>query len=178
MTNRPIEGQPPTVHDHFGRFADSASTWLGSTWALVASGLVIATWAATGPVFHFSDRWAQVTGTTTALVTFLMVFLIQSTQNRDTRAINLKLNELIRAMGNARNQLIDIERLTDLELDALQATFENVKAAWNERQKFAAPGPTEKEGCKPQPLGKFGRFDCGETSGRFRTAAGPYRVSN
>ena len=133
MTNRPVEAQPPTVHDHFGRFAASASAWLGSAWAFAAAGLVIAVWAATGPIFHFSDRWAQVLSTATALVTFLMVFLIQSTQNRDSRAINLKLNELIRAMATARNQLIDIERLTDVELDEMQATFEKVKTAWTQR---------------------------------------------
>ena len=144
MTGRPTEVQPPTVHDHFGRFAASASAWLGSTWAFVAAGLVIAVWAATGPILHFSDRWAQVLSTATALITFLMVFLIQSTQNRDSRAINLKLNELIRAMDNARNQLIDIERLTDQELDEMQATFEKVKTAWTQRQARAARGPVEK----------------------------------
>ena len=139
MTNRPTEAQTPTVHDHFGRFAASASAWLGSTWAFVAAGLVIAVWAATGPIFHFSDRWAQVIGTATALMTFLMVFLIQSTQNRDSRAINLKLNELIRAIDSARNQLIDIERLTDQELDEMQAMFERVKANSTRRQASIAP---------------------------------------
>lgn len=95
MSNQESDPQTPTVHDHFGRFAAAASAWLGSTWAFVGAGLVIAAWAATGPIFHFSDRWAQVISTATALMTFLMVFLIQSTQNRDARAINLKLNELI-----------------------------------------------------------------------------------
>lgn len=139
MNKRTIDAQPPTVHDHFGRFAAATSAWLGSTWAFLAAGLVIAAWAATGPVFHFSDRWAQVISTATALMTFLMVFLIQSAQNRDARAINLKLNELIRAMDSARNQMIDIERLTDLELDAMQATYERVKAASVQRQ-ARAPG--------------------------------------
>jgi low affinity Fe/Cu permease len=144
VTGQSFEVQTPTVHDHFGRFAASASVWLGSTWAFVFAGLVIAVWAATGPIFHFSDRWAQVISTTTALMTFLMVFLIQSTQNRDARAINLKLNELIRAMDSARDQMIDIERLTDLELDAMQATYEQVKTAWTERQKRNPRGPAEK----------------------------------
>jgi low affinity Fe/Cu permease len=139
MTNRPTEAQTPTVHDHFGRFAASASAWLGSTWAFVVAGLVIVAWAATGPIFHFSDRWAQVISTATALATFLMVFLIQSTQNRDSRAINLKLNELIRAIDSARNQLIDIERLTDQELDEMQAMFERVKANSTRRQASIAP---------------------------------------
>ena len=139
MIKQPNDAQAPTVHDHFGRFAAAASSWLGSTWAFVAAGVVIAAWAATGPISHFSDRWAQVISTATALMTFLMVFLIQSAQNRDARAINLKLNELIRAMDSARNQMIDIERLTDLELDAMQATYERVKAASVQRQ-ARAPG--------------------------------------
>jgi low affinity Fe/Cu permease len=144
MTRRTAEVQPPTVHDHFGRFAAAASAWLGSTWAFVAAGLVVAAWAATGPIFHFSNHWAQVISTATALATFLMVFLIQSTQNRDSRAINLKLNELIRAADNARNQMIDIERLTDLELDAMQATYEQVKTAWTERQARGSRNTQEK----------------------------------
>ena len=134
MARRPGEPQNPTVHDHFGRFASLASAWLGSTWAFLFAGLVIAAWAATGPIFHFSDRWTQVASTATALMTFLMVFLIQNTQNRDSRAINLKLNELIRSADKARNQMIDIERLTDQELDEMQATYERVRTAWTERQ--------------------------------------------
>ena len=144
MIKRATEVQTPTVHDHFGRFAATASGWLGSTWAFVGAGLVIAVWAATGPILHFSNRWAQVIGTGTALMTFLMVFLIQNTQNRDARAINLKLNELIRAMDKARNQMIDIERLTDLELDEMQATYEKVKSAWTDRQARVPRGPQEK----------------------------------
>jgi len=143
-TGVPIVVKDRTVHVHFGRFAALASGWLGSTWAFVSAGLVIVAWAATGPIFHFSNRWAQVIGTVTALVTFLMVFLIQNTQNRDSRAINLKLNELIRAMDKARNQMIDIERLTDLELDEMQATYEKLKTTWTERQTRSPRGLVEK----------------------------------
>ncbi|MGO9336842.1 MAG: low affinity iron permease family protein [Terracidiphilus sp.] len=143
--SKPAAGaKSPTVHDHFGRFASSVSAWLGSTWAFVGAGLVIAAWAAMGPIFHFSDRWAQVISTATALITFLMVFFIQNTQNRNARAINLKLNELIRAMDNARNQMIDIERLTDLELDEMQAMYEKVKAVWSQRQPRGPVKPAEK----------------------------------
>jgi low affinity Fe/Cu permease len=99
---------------------------------------------ATGPVFHFSQTWAQVINTGTGIAIFLMVFLIQNTQNRDARAINLKLNELIRAMDKARNQMIDIERLSDLELDEMQATYEKIKIGWKERQKRIPSGPAEK----------------------------------
>src|ERR1700677_5260757 len=138
MTNRENDAQTPTVHDHFGRFAAAASAWLGSTWAFVAAGMVIAMWACTGPVFHFSDRWAQVISTATALMQFLLVFLIQSTQNRDARAINLKLNELIRAVDKARDQMIDIENLSDLELDELQIRYEKIRAACNNRMEKGA----------------------------------------
>ena len=99
--------------------------------------MVIVVWAATGFLFHYSDTWQLVINTGTTIVTFLMVFLIQNTQNRDARAINLKLNELIRAIDKAGDQMIDIENLSDLELDELQAKYEHIKAAYEERQKKA-----------------------------------------
>ena len=144
MNQQTNEAKDRTVHGHFGRFAAVASGWLGSTWAFVGAGLVIAVWAATGPIFHFSDRWAQVISTGTGIATFLMVFLIQNTQNRDARATHLKLNELIRAMDSARNQMIDIERLSDLELDAMQSTYEKIKTSWTERQARIPRGSQEK----------------------------------
>src|SRR5580658_7956947 len=106
--------------DWFGGFAAQASAWVGSRWAFALAGLVIVAWAVTGPLFRYSDTWQLVINTGTTIVTFLMVFLIQNTQNRDARAINLKLNELIRAIDAARDQMIDIESLSDLELSALQ----------------------------------------------------------
>jgi low affinity Fe/Cu permease len=121
-----------------------ASGWLGSTWAFAGAGLVVVAWAAAGPIFHFSDHWAMVISMGTSIATFLMVFLIQNTQNRDARAINLKLNELIRAMDSARNQMIDIERLSDLELDEMQATYEKIKTSWTTRQSRTARGSQEK----------------------------------
>lgn len=139
MNNPPSEVQGRTTDYHFARFAALSSAWLGSKWAFVGAGMVIAVWAASGPICHFSGRWAMVISTVTSIATFLMVFLIQNTQNRDSRAINLKLNELIRAMDKARDQMIDIERLTDLELDEMQVTYEKVKTAWVERQKRVPP---------------------------------------
>ncbi|MGB9406221.1 MAG: low affinity iron permease family protein [Terracidiphilus sp.] len=144
MNKQPIEAQGRTVHGHFGRFAATASGWLGSTWAFAGAGLVVVLWVATGPIFHFSDHWAMVISMGTSIATFLMVFLIQNTQNRDARAIHLKLNELIRAMDSARNQMIDIERLSDLELDAMQATYEKIKTSWTERQTRTPRGSQEK----------------------------------
>lgn len=134
MKNVPVEVHVRTTNDWFGRFAAKASGWLGSKWAFAGAGMVIVIWAATGPIFHFSDTWQLVINTGTTIVTFLMVFLIQNTQNRDARAINLKLNELIRAIDKARDQMIDIENLSDLELDELQTKYEQIKAAYMVRQ--------------------------------------------
>ena len=134
MANPPLEVQTRTTNDAFGKFAASASGWLGSKWAFAGAGIIIVLWAASGPLFHFSDTWQLVINTGTTIVTFLMVFLIQNTQNRDARAINLKLNELIRAIDKAGDQMIDIENLSDLELDELQAKYEKIKAACMKRQ--------------------------------------------
>ena len=123
-----VEAGVQALHDRFGRFASMANVWLGSTWAFAAAILLVLVWAATGPVLHFSAAWTAFINTGTGIATFLMVFLIQNTQNRDARAMNLKLNELILAMDKARNKMIDIERLTDQELDVMQATYEGVEA--------------------------------------------------
>ncbi|MGF7183343.1 low affinity iron permease family protein [Tunturiibacter psychrotolerans] len=135
MKETPIEIKTRTTNDWFGRFAAWASGWLGSKWAFAGAGLVIVIWGTTGPVFHYSDTWQLVINTGTTIITFLMVFLIQNTQNRDARAINLKLNELIHAVDKARDQMIDIENLSDLELDELQIRYEKLRAACNDRQK-------------------------------------------
>jgi low affinity Fe/Cu permease len=134
MTNEPSEVKTRTTNDGFGQFAAAASGWLGSKWAFAGAALVIVMWGLSGPLFHFSDTWQLVINTGTTIVTFLMVFLIQNTQNRDARAINLKLNELIRAIDKARDQMIDIENLSDLELDELQANYEKIKSECVERQ--------------------------------------------
>jgi low affinity Fe/Cu permease len=139
MSKPSVEVQMHTTSDWFGKFAASASAWLGSRWAFAMASLVILLWAAVGPVFHFSNTWQLVINTGTTIVTFLMVFLIQNTQNRDARAINLKLNELIRAIDKARDQMIDIENLSDMELDELQMKYEKIKAVWNSRRGKARP---------------------------------------
>lgn len=118
----------PTT-DRFGQFAASASYWLGSKWSFVLAGTVVAIWALTGPIFRYSDTWQLVINTGTTIVTFLMVFLIQNTQNRDARAINLKLDELIRAIDKARDQMMNIEKLSDVELDVLEDQFEKMRTA-------------------------------------------------
>ncbi|MFZ1218480.1 MAG: low affinity iron permease family protein, partial [Chthoniobacterales bacterium] len=103
------------------------SNILGTAWAFVIALLVIVVWAVTGPTFHYSDTWQLIINTGTTIVTFLMVFLIQNTQNRDAKAVHLKLDELIRALGPARNKLVDLEKLSDDELKALEREFEKLR---------------------------------------------------
>ena len=108
------------------------SNWIslavGSPWAFGIASLIVIVWAITGPKFHYSDTWQLVINTGTTIVTFLMVFLIQNTQNRDTRAVHLKLDELLRAVRGARNSLMNLESLSDEELDRLQKEFERLRA--------------------------------------------------
>src|SRR5882672_1228112 len=115
------------ISDVFHRFSQTASTLLGSPGAFALAVLVIAAWAVTGPIFHFSDTWQLVINTATTIVTFLMVFLIQNTQNRDTRAIQLKLDELLRGVHGARTGLVNLEELSDEDLDQLQREFEKLR---------------------------------------------------
>ena len=115
------------VSDAFRVFARRSSNVLGSPWAFVMAILVIVVWAATGPTFHFSDTWQLIINTGTTIVTFLMVFLIQNTQNRDAKAMHLKLDEIIRALKGARNQLVDLEKLSDEELNKLEKQFEQLR---------------------------------------------------
>jgi len=115
------------IRDAFGVFARKTSNILGSAWAFVIALLVIVVWAITGPTFHYSDTWQLIINTGTTIVTFLMVFLIQNTQNRDAKAVHLKLDELIRALGPARNNLVDLEKLSDDDLNALEQEFEKVR---------------------------------------------------
>jgi low affinity Fe/Cu permease len=131
-----------TGSQRFGKFAARSSYYLGSRWSFVAAIAVILVWALTGPIFHYSDTWQLVINTGTTIVTFLMVFLIQNTQNRDARAIHLKLNELIHAVDKAKNQMIDAENLSDLELEELTKTYEQIRASAQDRRhsrKSASP---------------------------------------
>jgi low affinity Fe/Cu permease len=100
-----------------------ATAWTGSSWAFAIAVLVIVTWLATGPLFHYSDTWQLVINTGTTIVTFLMVFLIQRAQNKDALAIQLKLNELVAAMAGASNRLIDVEDLSEAELARLHGFY-------------------------------------------------------
>ena len=115
------------VSDAFRIFARRSSIVLGSAWAFASAILVIIIWGLTGPTFHYSNTWQLIINTGTTIVTFLMVFLIQNTQNRDAKAAHLKLDELIRALKGARNELIDLEKLADEDLASLEKQFERVR---------------------------------------------------
>ena len=115
------------VNDLFRIFARRSSIVLGSAWAFTLSIVIIAVWGLSGPTFHFSNTWQLIINTGTTIVTFLMVFLIQNTQNRDSKAVNLKLDEIIRAVKGARNQLINLEGLSDEDLKILEKQFEHVR---------------------------------------------------
>ena len=112
-----------TLTDAFHNFAKQLAAEVGSPWVFLAALLIVVVWSATGPLFRYSDTWQLVINTGTTIVTFLMVFLIQNTQNRDAKAIHLKLDELIRSVKGARNTLIDLEELSEEELDDLQRQF-------------------------------------------------------
>ena len=115
------------VSDAFRVFARRSSMMLGSAWAFAAAVLAILVWILTGPTFHYSDTWQLIINTTTTIITFLMVFLIQNTQNRDAKAVHLKLDEMIRALKGARNQLVDLEDLSDEELKKLEEQFQRLR---------------------------------------------------
>ena len=110
----------------FNRFARWTSRTTGHPVAFVAAVLIIVVWAVTGPLFGFSDTWQLVINTSTTIVTFLMVFLIQNTQNRDSEATQLKLDELIRAVNGAHNGLLDLEELTEKDLERIKARYEEL----------------------------------------------------
>ncbi len=114
---------PPAKELLFATVAEAVTRWAGSTWGFFTALGVVVTWAATGPLFGFSDTWQLVINTGTTIVTFLMVFLIQRSQNRDSLAVQIKLNEIVAAIDGASNRLIDVETLTEPELRVIRTHF-------------------------------------------------------
>ena len=128
-------GKPPEAVNHwFHRFACKTADIMGSAWAFFAAIGIIIVWALLGPVFHYSDSWQLVINTGTTIITFLMVFLIQNTQNRDAKAFHLKLNELIHAIKGARNTMMNLEDMTDDELAELKKQFDKISGSRQEQQ--------------------------------------------
>src|SRR2546429_6748548 len=125
------------MNEMFRKFAQKTAHAMGTSWAFIIAVLIVVVWAATGPLFNFSDSWQLVINTGTTIVTFLMVFLIQATQNRDGKAIQLKLDELIRAQQSARNVFADLEHATEDELREFEAEFKALRARGLTQKKAA-----------------------------------------
>jgi len=130
------------MNELFRKFSQTTSKLVGSSWAFILAVLIVLVWALTGPIFHYSDTWQLVINTGTTIITFLMVFLIQNTQNRDAKAIHLKLDELIKGVSGARTSLVNIEELSDQDLERLQQQFQRLRK--DEKQTLKA----ELEACE------------------------------
>ena len=124
----------------FHVFATHAANWVGTKWAFLAAILVVVAWLVSGPYFHYSDTWQLVINTGTTVITFLVVFLIQNTQNRDARAIHLKLDEIIKSIDQAHNEMIDIEHLSDEELQKLADKYQKVREECDTRSQRRKEG--------------------------------------
>jgi low affinity Fe/Cu permease len=130
----------------FSRFATRTAQLVGHPLMFLSAVVILVLWAVSGPVFHFSDTWQLIINTGTTIVTFLVVFLIQNTQNRDAKAIHLKLDELIRSHSPAHNDMIDIEKLSDEELDELEKRYAAIR-----EQKTQEPGKGQADRAKNNP---------------------------
>ena len=118
--------RPTRSRTWFTRMTKAAARAVGRPAAFILAVSVVMAWAITGPIFGYSDTWQLVINTATTVVTFLMVFLIQSTQNRDAEAMHLKLDEIIRVIGHAKNELLDLEELEEEDLDRIRASYEEL----------------------------------------------------
>jgi low affinity Fe/Cu permease len=126
------------MREYFRKFARDAACAMGSSWSFFLASAVVFAWAVTGPYFNYSDTWQLVINTGTTIVTFLMVFLIQATQNRDSQAIHLKLDELLCAVAKARTGLVGLEQMSDEEIKELEGEFASIKAKNALRQEARA----------------------------------------
>lgn len=115
------------MNEWFRSFSIHAANALGTSWMFLVNVFIIIAWIIAGPFFHYSDSWQLVVNTGTTILTYLAVFLIQNTQNRDAKAIHLKLDELIKGVEGARTHLVNLENFTDDELDTLQKEFERLR---------------------------------------------------
>ena len=125
--------RPRSATDWFGHFAKRASVAVGSPWAFIAAVAIMVAWVVAGPLMHYSDEWQLIANTVTNVLTFFVVFLIQNSQNRDSKALHLKLDEVIRSLHEAHNELIDVENVTDEELKTLAQRYERIRAEHDRR---------------------------------------------
>jgi low affinity Fe/Cu permease len=151
-----------TSNSWFARFAKSTSRAVGRPAAFAMAFLVVAVWAVTGPIFNFSDTWQLMINTGTTIVTFLMVFLIQHTQNRDSEAVQVKLDELIRVTEGAHNALLDLEDADDERLDQIRANYARLaeqarQARSAGRSDTSAPDVHEENGSDPHRAPRVGK---------------------
>ena len=142
-----------SVRERFRRFSSSVAAAVGSPWVFALALLTILLWALSGPLFGFSDTWQLVINTCTTVVTFLMVFLIQNTQNRDARAIHLKLDELIHRIKGPRDLLVDLEDCTEEELKALEEEFRQLRARHDKAAAEAGPDAAHADAPAPHDHG-------------------------
>jgi low affinity Fe/Cu permease len=135
-----------TLGSWLERSSQRITSWVGSSWSFGVAFTVVLVWAITGPLFHFSDTWQLVINTGTTIVTFLMVFIIQRAQNKDSRAVHLKLNELVAATKGASNRLVDSEDLAEHELEVLRVHFQRLsRLAKEEGDLFRSHSVEEQE---------------------------------
>lgn len=134
------------MHELFRKFSTSTSAAVGSSWVFILAVFVVLGWAVTGPLFGFSNTWQLVINTGTTIVTFLMVFLIQNTQNRDSKAVHLKLDELLRGVKGARTSLVDLEEMSDADLNGLQQEFSDMHRRLGEEIESRVREDAEQEG--------------------------------
>ncbi|HYK43210.1 MAG TPA: low affinity iron permease family protein [Thermoanaerobaculia bacterium] len=157
MTKHPEALKPSGAKDQapdcglLERCSLKVTEWAGSTWAFAVAVAVILVWAVTGPFFHYSDTWQLVINTGTTIVTFLMVFLIQRAQNKESKAVQLKLNEIVAAVHGASNRLIDVENLSEAEIARLQEHFRNLSEVTRKEGNLRASHSIEEA---EQALGK------------------------
>ena len=122
------------MNELFRKFAQKTSQFVGTSYVFILAVLIILVWAFSGPMFNYSNTWQLVINTGTTIITFLMVFLIQNTQNRDAKAIHLKLDELIKGVKGARTGFVNLEELSDAELERLQQDFEKLRKQTNHKE--------------------------------------------
>src|ERR1700751_1534022 len=118
------------MNELFRKFSEKVAKAVGSPWAFVIAIVVVIAWAVSGPVFHYSDTWQLVINTGTTIITFLIVFLIQNTQNRESRVVRLKLDELLRGLQGARTAFVSLDKMTDAELDEIEKEFERLMSRY------------------------------------------------
>ena len=160
------------IFDRFRAVADRITRAVGSPVALIAAIILILLWAVTGPVFGFSDSWQLVINTTTTIITFLMVFVIQTSQNRDGRAIQVKLDELIRASADARNEVMTTEKGPEEALNALEEEFEST-ANGERRRRSRRKSPSTGSGSMDGSSGSGGSSGSSGSSGSARGSSTP-----